>query len=255
MLLSRFLSLSVVLVLVPAGSVGCKRPTDPEQSGPTTAPASADATPAAGAPSLPGPPGAVDATPPGGPPSPPGLAADATPPAGAPSPPGPGAAADAVRAPEGYVAMGVLRVVPTPHGNAVLLEHEAEQKLVVIFVGGTEALSIELRRDRQRYPRPLTHDLLDSLIGRLGGELVKVHVDDLKGRAFVGRVYVRQNGHVIDVDARPSDAIALALGNRAPIYVSRKVIDTAGVRKDELTGGDDLPPEVVARPRPSPTSL
>lgn len=239
MLLPRLLPLTVAFALAPSVSMGCKRLADLGQSRPAASQTPADATRAAGPPSPSGP--AVDD--------------DATRAAEPPSGAGPATAGDAMTAPEGYAAMTVLRVVPTPHGNAILLEHEAEPKLVVIFVGGTEALSIELRRDRQRYPRPLTHDLLDTLVGRLGGEIVKVHVDDLKGNAFVGRVFVRQNGRIIDVDARPSDAIALALGNHAPIYVARKVIAAAGLSKDDMKGGDDVPPEVVVKPRPEPMSL
>jgi bifunctional DNase/RNase len=159
--------------------------------------------------------------------------------------------------PTGYVAMTVLRIVPTgPHGHAVLLEEAGGTKIVPIFVGGTEALSIELRQEGKRYPRPLTHDLLDTLLDKLGGELVKVQVDDLKDSTFVGRVYVRHEGRVIDVDARPSDAIALALGSRTPIFVSRKVVDSAGVAKKELLRDDgNAAPALRDKPRPDPISL
>src|SRR5262245_39371722 len=100
------------------------------------------------------------------------------------SPPNPEASASPAEPPSvptGYVAMTVLRVIPTgPQGHAVLLEGADGDRIVPIFVGGTEALSIELRHEGKRYGRPLTHDLLDSLLDRLGGALVKVQVDDLK---------------------------------------------------------------------------
>jgi bifunctional DNase/RNase len=130
--------------------------------------------------------------------------------------------------------MTVLEVVPTERGEAVLLVDEAESVVVPIFVGGTEALSIKLRLERQRYQRPLTHDLLDDVVGKLGGAVHKVQVDELRGNIFVGSVFVRSGGTLVTLDARPSDAIALALGNRVPIYVAEKVIDAGGVKKGDL---------------------
>jgi hypothetical protein len=136
--------------------------------------------------------------------------------------------------------MTVMEVAPTERGDAVLLVDGGNSVVVPIFVGGTEALSIRLRLDKQKYQRPLTHDLLDSMLGRLGGELQKVHVDDIKGNVFVGTVFLRQrpDGKTMEVDARPSDAIALALGNSVPIFVSRRVIDATGMKKEDLKRGD-----------------
>lgn len=136
--------------------------------------------------------------------------------------------------PGGYVIARVLEVVSVGQNDAVLLVDPGSERVVPIFVGGSEALSIRLRADAQRFHRPLTHDLLDALVERLGGEVVKVQVDDLKGNTFVGRVFVWTGDRLIDVDARPSDAIALALGNRAPIFVAKRVFDAAGLRKKDL---------------------
>jgi bifunctional DNase/RNase len=158
--------------------------------------------------------------------------------------------------PSGYVAMRVMAVVSTPHGSAVLLVDPAEEKVVPIFVGGTEALSIELRLDGKRYQRPLTHDLLDALVGKLGGELVKVQVDELRSKVFIGSVYVRQGGKLVTVDARPSDAIALALGRDAPIFVATKILDVSAINKrDMIREGDD--PERARLPpgHPEPMAL
>jgi hypothetical protein len=152
--------------------------------------------------------------------------------------------------PPGYVLMKVMHVVPTSQGNAVLLADEAEETIVPIFVGGTEALSIELRLTTKRFERPLTHDLLDDLVGKLGGELVKVQVDELRGSVFVGSVFVRQAGKVISVDSRPSDAIALALGKGAPIFVATKVLDTSAVKKRDMAP-DPAHPERVRVPPPA----
>ena len=116
----------------------------------------------------------------------------------------------------------------------------AKQTMLPIFVAEAEALSIHLRRDKRRFVRPLTHDLLDDILRRLGAELVKIHIDDIRGKTFVGAVFVRSGDKVFEVDARPSDAIALAIGNRAPIFVSKRVLERAGIKK---------PPEKIA-PQP-----
>lgn len=157
----------------------------------------------------------------------------------------PASAPKAPRAPAGYVEMSVLGVASTGEGRAVLLVDATRTAVLPIFIGGTEALSIDLRHRRKRYQRPLTHDLFDDMMRELGGKLVKVQVDGISGRTFVGTVFVRgAAGKLIEIDARPSDAIALAIGNRVPIYVSRTVLDEAGIKKD------DLPPDALQPPAP-----
>lgn len=155
-----------------------------------------------------------------------------------------------VETPEGYEPAQVFRVVLTTHGSAVLLRSDNDGRILPIFVGGTEALSIDLRNESRRFQRPLTHDLLDDLVDKLGGRLVKVHVDSLRSNVFVGRVYIQQADRTFDVDARPSDAIALALGNRIPIFVATKVFEAAGMRFEDLSlEGDELPNPPTGRPR------
>jgi len=136
--------------------------------------------------------------------------------------------------PAGYLAAHVARVVSTSQGDVVLLADPDEARFLPIFIGGTEALAIRLRHDKQRYPRPLTHDLLDTIVDKLGGKVVKVHVDDIKNKVYIGRVYVAQGDKTFDVDARPSDAIALAAGNGVPIFVASAVFDTAAVSAADL---------------------
>lgn len=132
--------------------------------------------------------------------------------------------------PAGYVELAVQDVVATPHGGpAVLLRDAAGVHLVPIFVGGTEALSIELRHSRRRYVRPLTHDLLDAVLEKLGGSVIRVQIDGIKQDTFVGSVYVKRGRDVFKLDARPSDAIALALGSVAPIFVSPDVVEQAAL--------------------------
>lgn len=132
------------------------------------------------------------------------------------------------------VPMEVLEVLEVDEGFAVLLKPESEEVLVPIFVGPSEGLAIRLKLDRKKPPRPLTHDLMQSVIDTLGGKLLKVEVDDLRGETYLGRLHLSQGGKVKVVDARPSDSIALALGAGAPILMSRKVVQKAGLTKKEL---------------------
>lgn len=119
-------------------------------------------------------------------------------------------------------------------GAAVLLIDSKQVTVLPIFVGGTEALTIQLRADGTRYERPLTHDLLSSLVRELGGSAVKSQIDDLRDDMFFGSVFVRQGDRVLQLDARPSDAIAIALGSGAPLYVSRSVMLASGVPREEI---------------------
>jgi len=137
-------------------------------------------------------------------------------------------------APEGFVKVRVGGVAPTAQGNAVLLVDEGDVRAVPIFVGESEALSIRLRLERRRYIRPLTHDLLDDMLEELGGRIDSVRVEKLENDVFYGIVVVRDGPRRIELDARSSDAVALALGSGAPIFVARRVLERAGVDLDDV---------------------
>jgi bifunctional DNase/RNase len=147
-------------------------------------------------------------------------------------------------APDDYIEAEVAGIVAHPAGHAVLLLDPSHQTALPIFIGGTEALSIELRHSGQRYPRPLTHDLLDQVVARLGGTLRKVQIDAIVNQTFIGSIYIQSGDEVIRLDARPSDAIALAMGTHVPIFVHRAVFAEAGIRRDEAPPPDqvDVPP-------------
>jgi bifunctional DNase/RNase len=158
-----------------------------------------------------------------------GNASRATAPAQRP----PAAEEDPRRVPDGYVRMEVREVVSLSEGEAVLLV-DGQRTVLPIFIGGTEAVSIALRLRNEPSPRPLTHDLLDSIVRQLGGELVKVQVDRLVQGVYIGSVFLRTAHGIRRIDARPSDAIALAIGNRVPIYVARTVLDQSGFGPEDL---------------------
>lgn len=135
--------------------------------------------------------------------------------------------------PSGSVIVRPLSVQPMEDGFVLLLADEARSRVLPVVIGLAEAQIIDLRLRGERFERPLTHDLLDAIVARLGGEVVYVHVDKLRGGVFVGSVYVWNGHELLRIDSRTSDAVAIALGNDAPIYVAPSVLDEAA---------EELPP-------------
>ncbi len=107
----------------------------------------------------------------------------------------------------------------------VLLKVTDSEEVLPIWIGHSEALSIELRLQGKGFERPLTHDLLLSTIESLGATVVKVAVTDLKDNTFFAKIYLHRDNEAIVIDARPSDSIALAVRTNAPIYVSKTVFE------------------------------
>ena len=120
-----------------------------------------------------------------------------------------------------------LMVDPVTNMPIILLRDAEGQKVLPIWVGIYEANAIALQIENVSTPRPMTHDLLRNVIHDLKAEIRKIVVSDLKENTFYALIYLEVNGEPLAVDARPSDAIALALRARAPIYVEDRVIDNA----------------------------
>lgn len=128
----------------------------------------------------------------------------------------------------------VVNVFTLEGSHVVLLRTQGEEKLVPIFIGRTEAIAISLRLARRSPPRPLTHNLLETLLKELNAKIVKVVIEDVKNNIYLGRIYLKQGRRSFNIDARPSDSITLALGANAPIYVTRSVVTKAGIEPREL---------------------
>ena len=120
-----------------------------------------------------------------------------------------------------------LMVDPITNLPIILLRDREGQRVLPIWVGASEANAIALQIENITTPRPMTHDLLRNVIHDLKAEIRKVVVSDLKDNTFYALIHLEVNGEPLAVDARPSDAIALALRARAPIFVEDKVIDSA----------------------------
>ena len=120
-----------------------------------------------------------------------------------------------------------LMVDPITNTPIVILRDKEGQKVLPIWVGIFEANAIALQIENIATPRPMTHDLLRNVIHDLKAEVKKIVVCDLQENTFYALIYLTLNGDTLAIDARPSDAIALALRTRAPIFVEDTVIDNA----------------------------
>jgi hypothetical protein len=120
-----------------------------------------------------------------------------------------------------------LMLDPSSNVPIVILRDTESQLFLPIWIGVFEANAIALKIEGVEPPRPMTHDLLRLMLDQLGAQVEKIVISDLKESTFFAVIHVRQDGRSIGIDARPSDAIALALRTDAPIYVLRSVLDKA----------------------------
>jgi bifunctional DNase/RNase len=120
-----------------------------------------------------------------------------------------------------------LMVDPITNTPIVILRDKDGQRVLPIWVGIFEANAIALQIENVTTPRPMTHDLLRNVIHDLNATVQKIVVCDLQENTFYALIYLALNGDTLTIDARPSDAIALALRTRAPIFVEESVIDNA----------------------------
>ena len=124
------------------------------------------------------------------------------------------------------VQMELKRIIISEiHDQQVIVLKEVEgDRSFPIVIGIFEATSIDRRVKGITNPRPLTHDLVANTIESLGGELQDVYINDLREHTYFAKLRVRQEGELIEIDCRPSDAIALAVTAKVPIYVAEDVL-------------------------------
>ncbi len=107
----------------------------------------------------------------------------------------------------------------------IVLKELEGQRSFPIVIGMTEILAIDRRLKNIQLPRPMTHDLLADVIDQIGGEVEKVVINDLSNGTFYARLHINTNGNTVEVDSRPSDAIALGVGIGASIFVDEQVFE------------------------------
>ncbi len=125
----------------------------------------------------------------------------------------------------------------------VILKVEEDNRYLPIWVGQNEARSILMKLQNQEFPRPLTHDLTVNLVSELGGSMTRITVTDLRDSTFFATISLEIGGRIVEVDSRPSDAIALAIRSEAEIYASDDVIEEAAVVFEEAM--EDTPEDEV----------
>jgi len=125
------------------------------------------------------------------------------------------------------IPVELSRILITELGDSqiIFLKEIDGERTFPILIGLFEAKAIDDRLKGVKFPRPLTHDLLANTISAMGGTIEKVLISDLRDHTFIASLFVRRDGEVIEIDARPSDAIALATGTPAPIFVADKVFE------------------------------
>ena len=129
-----------------------------------------------------------------------------------------------------------IRVSLMNYQRVVILKEKMSERYLPIWIGPAEADAIAVKLQDVNVPRPLTHDLLSLVIDNLGATVNSVIVNDLKNDTFYAKIVLNVDGGVIEVDSRPSDALALAVRVEVPIYVEDTVLDKAGIFLDQETG-------------------
>ena len=127
------------------------------------------------------------------------------------------------------VQMELKRIIINEvNDQQVVMLREAEgERSFPIVIGIFEATSIDRRVKGMPSPRPLTHDLVASVIEQMGGELQDIYINELKEHTYFAKLRIRKDGELIQIDSRPSDAIALAVTAQVPIYVDEEVLGEA----------------------------
>lgn len=137
------------------------------------------------------------------------------------------------------VVIDSLRVSLTNQQRVVVLHEKNSDNYLPIWIGPYEAEAITIALQEVEVSRPLTHDLLKNVFIRLNGKLQHIEVAALRDDVFYAHIVTEQDGEIIKIDARPSDAIALAVRAHIPIYVESDVMEKAGVHPDREAGEGD----------------
>jgi bifunctional DNase/RNase len=129
-----------------------------------------------------------------------------------------------------------IRVSLMNYQRVVILKEKTSDRYLPIWIGPAEADAIAVKLQGVSVPRPLTHDLLNSVIDTLGASVNSIIVNDLKNDTFFAKVILQVDSKQVEVDSRPSDALALAVRTGVPIFAEESVLEKAGIMLDGETG-------------------
>jgi len=136
--------------------------------------------------------------------------------------------------------VGGLTVDPLTNTPIVLLKDSDERTVVPIWIGFFEASAIATKLEKVHLSRPMTHDLIKQILDRVGVKVTKIEINDLRDNTFYALIHLDMEGVRYAIDARPSDAIALALRTDAPIYVEEEVIEKSKKIERQKKEGEEL---------------
>lgn len=138
------------------------------------------------------------------------------------------------------VVVSRLGLDSTTQSYVVILQEKGGARVLPIWIGQPEAESIVMQMHNIKRARPLTHDLCKSLIVGLGGEVRRIHITRVENNTYYAELHVARGGEMVQVDARPSDSIAIALRVEAPIFASEDLLSDMQVEESsEPLGGDE----------------
>jgi bifunctional DNase/RNase len=140
--------------------------------------------------------------------------------------------------------LGLDRSTNTP---VVVLQEEEGERTLPIWIGASEANAIALELQGVKPERPLTHDLMKHLVAGLGGELRRVVISGIRENTYLAELLIYRAGEVFEVDARPSDSIALALRMHAPIFSNDELLDRSGDGPDTSSPEPSSDPDALKR--------
>ena len=140
------------------------------------------------------------------------------------------------------VQMELTRIIinETSDSHIIFLKEVDGDRMFPIVIGIFEASSIDRRVRNQATPRPLTHDLLASTIDLLGGDLQDIYINELREHTYFAKLRIRHEGELVEVDSRPSDAIALAVTVDVPIFVADDILDEVSQSVDVGSRGREF---------------
>jgi bifunctional DNase/RNase len=144
------------------------------------------------------------------------------------------------------VVIDSIRVSLMSQQRIVILREQNAERYLPIWIGVYEAESITIALQEVEVARPLTHDLLASIFRQLEARILRVEVVALREDTYFGNIVVEKNGHLLNIDSRPSDALAVAVRAHVPILVARSVMDSAGIIPEE-----DLQEEAAGTDQPA----
>ncbi|GAC1398734.1 MAG: bifunctional nuclease family protein [Chloroflexota bacterium] len=121
-----------------------------------------------------------------------------------------------------------VRINVADNSRVVILKDAKIKRYLLIWIGEDVSLAIAAELQGQKHPRPMTHDLLQTVIGSLGGRVTAIHITSLQEQVFYALIVLEQGDKTLEIDARPSDAIALAVRSHVPIFVEEDVFQAAG---------------------------